>query len=79
MDAFLDQFFNPEVFRESLPTVIRGFGVNLSLMFVAEVCVLVWALAVALLRDLPGPVRRSRCGGWRSPTSTCSAACRRSW
>lgn len=61
MDAFLDQFFNPEVFRESLPTVIRGFGVNLSLMFVAEVCVLVWALAVALLRDLPGraalPVR----------------------
>jgi polar amino acid transport system permease protein len=54
VDEFLDQFFNPEVFREALPTGIRGFGVNLSLMVLAEACVLVWALAVALARDLPG-------------------------
>lgn len=55
MERVLQQFFDPEVFVEALPVVGRGFLTNLSLMLVAEVCVLVWALVLALLRGLPGP------------------------
>jgi polar amino acid transport system permease protein len=35
--------------------VLRGFGTNISLFMVTEVIVLVWALALAVLRGLPGP------------------------
>jgi polar amino acid transport system permease protein len=50
MEQFINTFFSWEDFRESLPSVLRGFTTNLSLMFVAEACVLVWGLVLALLR-----------------------------
>jgi polar amino acid transport system permease protein len=55
VDRFLDTFFDPEVFRASLPIVLDGFVTNMSLAVVTEICVLVWALVLALLRGLPGP------------------------
>lgn len=52
--AVLQRFFDPEIIREALPIVFRGFLTNISLMVVAELCVLVWALVLALLRLAPG-------------------------
>jgi polar amino acid transport system permease protein len=54
VDRILAQFFDWELIAESLPGVLRGFRTNLTLMVVAELCVLVWALVLALLRGLPG-------------------------
>ncbi len=51
MHQFFTTFFNWSKFTESLPDVLKGFTTNLSLMVVAEVCVLVWGLALALLRS----------------------------
>jgi polar amino acid transport system permease protein len=56
MEQVLRQFFNWDLIVESMPLVLRGFRTNLSLMIVAEVCVLAWALLLALMRGLPGPV-----------------------
>ena len=50
MEQFFTTFLSWEHFKESLPSVLRGFATNLSLMFVAEVCVLVWGLVLALFR-----------------------------
>jgi len=47
-------FFSPHDFRVALPNVWAGFQVNLKLMVVAEALVLVLALAVAIIRGLPG-------------------------
>ena len=61
MGQFFDTFFSWEHLRNSLPQVVKGFTTNLSLMVVAEVCVLVWGLVLALLRSSQGravaPVR----------------------
>ena len=54
MQQVLHTFFSPHDFRLSLPAVWAGFKVNLKLMVVAESLVLVLALAVALIRGLPG-------------------------
>jgi polar amino acid transport system permease protein len=58
---FLDTFFSWEHLTNSLPQVMKGFVTNLSVMVVAEACVLVWGLALALLRSTQGraaaPVR----------------------
>jgi polar amino acid transport system permease protein len=51
---FFDTFFSWEHLTNSLPQVLKGFATNLSLMVVAEVCVLVWGLALALLRSSQG-------------------------
>jgi polar amino acid transport system permease protein len=51
VDQFIETFFSWENFRASLPSVVRGFTTNLSLMFLAEACVLVWGLVLALLRS----------------------------
>lgn len=48
-------FFDWSVIWDSRETVLKGFRVNVSLFIVAEVIVLVWGLAVALARNLPGP------------------------
>jgi polar amino acid transport system permease protein len=48
---FFNTFFSWEHFSESLPQVLKGFATNLSLMVVAELCVLVWGLLLALLRS----------------------------
>jgi polar amino acid transport system permease protein len=54
--AVRDAFFNGERFRESFPDTVRGFRTNVELFLVAEVVVLVFALFIAVLRSLPGPV-----------------------
>lgn len=54
MHEVLQKFFSPHAFRLSLPDVWAGFQVNLKLMVVAEVLVLVFALAIAVVRGLPG-------------------------
>jgi polar amino acid transport system permease protein len=49
-------FFNGEQFRESLPVIAQAFLVNVLLFCTAEVFILVFALVLAVLRSLPGPV-----------------------
>src|ERR671927_1781699 len=50
----LDKFFNPHSFRLAEPDVWAGFQVNLKMMTIAEALVLVLALAIAVVRGLPG-------------------------
>jgi len=50
VQQLINTFFSWENFKESLPSVLKGFMTNLSLMFVAEACVLVWGLVLALFR-----------------------------
>lgn len=54
MHEVLQKFFNPHDFRLAMPDVWAGFQVNLKMMVVAEALVLVLALAVAVVRGLPG-------------------------
>jgi polar amino acid transport system permease protein len=49
-------FFNPTVFREAFPEVLRAFWLNIKIFCVAEVFILAFALVIAVLRSLPGPV-----------------------
>jgi polar amino acid transport system permease protein len=49
-------FFDPTVFRESFPDIARAFLLNVRIFLVAEVFILVFALVIALMRGLPGPV-----------------------
>ena len=48
-------FYWPE-FRESFPDILEQFGTNVQLFLTAEVFILIWGLALAVLRSLPGPV-----------------------
>jgi polar amino acid transport system permease protein len=50
VEQFLHTFFSWADFKASIDDVVRGFLTNLSLMIVAEVFVLVWGLALALMR-----------------------------
>jgi len=49
-------FFNPTVFKDSFPEVLRAFWLNIKIFCVAEVFILAFALVIAVLRSLPGPV-----------------------
>ncbi|HEX5469885.1 MAG TPA: amino acid ABC transporter permease [Gaiellaceae bacterium] len=49
-------FFDPTVFRDSFPEVLRAFWRNIKIFCIAEVLILVFALLIAVLRSLPGPV-----------------------
>ena len=49
-------FFNREVFSDAFPEVLRAFWLNIKIFCVAEVFILVFALLIAVLRSLPGPV-----------------------
>jgi polar amino acid transport system permease protein len=49
-------FFNREVFRESLEVIPEAFLLNIKIFVIAELCILVFALVIAVLRGLPGPV-----------------------
>jgi polar amino acid transport system permease protein len=51
-------FFYPHSFRLSLPNVWAGFQVNIKMMVIAEALVLVFALALAIVRGLPGPAAK---------------------
>jgi len=50
VEQFLHTFLSWTDFKASIDGVVRGFMTNLSLMFVAEACVLVWGLVLALVR-----------------------------
>jgi polar amino acid transport system permease protein len=54
MGKFLHSFFSPLGFRRAVPQVWDGFQTNIKLMVIAEVLVLILALAVAIIRGLPG-------------------------
>jgi polar amino acid transport system permease protein len=54
MGKFLHSFFSPLGFRRAVPQVWDGFQTNIKLMVIAEVLVLIFALAVAIVRGLPG-------------------------
>ena len=47
-------FFNWDVISDSWASIRKGFWLNIKMFMTAEVLVLVWALFVAILRDLPG-------------------------
>jgi polar amino acid transport system permease protein len=50
----LHAFFNLHSFTLAMPDVWGGFQVNLHMMVIAEALVLVFALAIAIVRGLPG-------------------------
>ncbi|HEX5149745.1 MAG TPA: amino acid ABC transporter permease, partial [Candidatus Limnocylindrales bacterium] len=49
-------FLNGRVFAASLPSIVGSFAVNVQLFLIAEVLILALGLAIAVLRNLPGPV-----------------------
>jgi polar amino acid transport system permease protein len=49
-------FFDAEEFRYAFPEILSKFGWNVFIFCVAEVLVLAFALVIAVLRSLPGPV-----------------------
>ena len=53
--AVQNQFFNGFHFRQSFPLVLRGFWQDIWMFLVAEVAILIFALAVAVIRALRGP------------------------
>ena len=55
-DEVKNAFFNPTIFKESFPEILRAFELNIKIFCVAEVFILVFALVIAVMRSLPGPV-----------------------
>jgi polar amino acid transport system permease protein len=54
--AVQQSFFNGRVWQESVPDVVPAFLTNVQLFCIAEVLILILALAIAVMRSLPGPV-----------------------
>ena len=51
-----DSFLDAEVFHKSFPGILRALGKNIQLFLLGEVLILVLALALAMMRSLPGPI-----------------------
>lgn len=49
-------FFDWTAARDSFPTVLRAFWINIQMFLIAEVLILILALVVAVVRGLKGPV-----------------------
>ena len=49
-------FFDRKLFGDSFPEVAHAFLLNIRIFCLAEALILVFALAIAVLRGLPGPV-----------------------
>jgi polar amino acid transport system permease protein len=49
-------FFDWSYFKDSFPEIARAFGLNVKIFCIAEVFILAFALLLAVLRSLPGPV-----------------------
>jgi len=49
-------FFNRKIFVQSLPDISHAFLLNVRIFLTAEAFILVFALLIAVLRGLPGPV-----------------------
>jgi len=50
-----EQFFNWSNFKEAWPDVLSGFWIDVKMFAVAQVLILVFALLVAVIRNLRGP------------------------
>jgi polar amino acid transport system permease protein len=55
-DRVRNAFLDGENFAASAPGIVSKFGVNVLLFVIAEVLILGFALVIAVLRSLPGPV-----------------------
>jgi len=51
-----EAFFNAEQFQRSIPLLAQSLWVNIQLFLIAEVAILAFALLLAVMRSLPGPV-----------------------
>jgi polar amino acid transport system permease protein len=49
-------FFNWDEFTYSFPKILRALRLNIEIFLTAEVFILIFALGIAILRGLPGPV-----------------------
>jgi polar amino acid transport system permease protein len=49
-------FFNWDQFRASMPEIAHAFLLNVKIFCIAEVLILAFALVIAVIRSLPGPV-----------------------
>lgn len=49
-------FFDRKIFSDSFPEIAHAFLLNIRIFITAEALILVFALAIAVLRGLPGPV-----------------------
>ena len=49
-------FFDPQIFAESFPEIAHAFLLNIRIFLIAEAVIVVFALLIAVLRSLPGPV-----------------------
>jgi polar amino acid transport system permease protein len=54
--AVKEAFFNGDEFKRSFPDIARKFVRNIEYFLIAEVFILAFALLLAVLRSLPGPV-----------------------
>jgi polar amino acid transport system permease protein len=54
--AVKEAFFNRQIFTESFPEIAHAFLLNIRIFMIAEAVILVFALLIAVLRSLPGPV-----------------------
>jgi polar amino acid transport system permease protein len=51
-----ESFFDREIFEDSLRNIAPKLLVNIQMFLIAEAFILVFGLAIAILRSLPGPV-----------------------
>jgi polar amino acid transport system permease protein len=56
--AVRDQYLNWDAIDEFLPTLWKGFWLNIKVFVVAEILVLIWGLILALARIFPGNAGR---------------------
>jgi ABC-type amino acid transport system, permease component len=49
-------FFDWGEFKSTFPEIARAFKLNIKIFCIAEVFILIFALLIAVLRSLPGPV-----------------------
>jgi len=54
--AVRESFFNADEFRDSWRDIVHAFGLNVRIFLIAEALILVFALVIAVLRSVPGPV-----------------------
>ena len=75
--AVAHTFLRGEFISLAWADVAKAFWMNIRVAVVAEILVLVLGLVVAIMRMLPGPRGRARCGPSRSSTGTSSVPSRR--
>jgi polar amino acid transport system permease protein len=54
--AVRELFFNGAEFRQTFPAIVQKFGRNVQFFMIGEVFILAFALLLAIMRSLPGPV-----------------------